>query len=327
MINLALIGLGNMGILHLKNIIKLEQQGLCKLTCICDIKKETTDKLEKELGVKGYYSTEEMLEENKFDAAIIATTSINHFEIAKILVENNKFLLIEKPVVVSLDEAEKLKKICQKKNMMISPGFTEVYNSVTTGIKNYLQNDTEFQYIDFFRVGQKSKRNNTKDIDVIQDLMTHDLAVLSELIDITKITNIFGNLTSYNEISKMYDLSNISLEFENKSIARFICDRTGTIKLRKFSISKENMYGNFDFMDQTAEIMKKGNIEAFGDNIWYSQNYDSVKIRYSNNPLMDEIKDFILSVEKQKETKVSERWFQITKVIENIRNTIYNTIY
>jgi predicted dehydrogenase len=236
--------------------------------------------------------------------------------------------LIEKPVVVSIDEAQQLKEISERKKMLISPGFTEVYNSVTTGVKNYLKEDAGFEYIDFFRVGQKTIKNDTKDIDVIQDLMTHDLAVLSELIDISKVSTICGSLSSYNKNSNLYELSSVNLMFSSNSFARFLCDRNGTVKIREFSVSKENMYGKFDFMDQTAKIMKKGNIEAFGDNIWYSQNYNTVKVRYSNNPLMDEIKDFILSVGKQSETKVSQRWFQITSTIENIRESLYkNKIY
>jgi Predicted dehydrogenases and related proteins len=297
MIQLALIGLGNMGKLHLNNLIKLNLNKICKLGCICDIDKDLTDKISNRINVKGYYCVEDMIKDYKFDAAIISITSSEHFKVAKLLIEHDKPILIEKPVVISIDEAEELYRVSHEKNILVSPGYTEVYNSVTTGIKNYLKNCRNFNYIDFYRIGQKGKRNNTKDIDVIQDLMTHDLAVLSQIIDLNKIKSIQGNVSSYNDKSKKYDLSNVSLFFENRSIARFLCDRSSSVKIRKFNISNDEMYGEFDFMDQTANIMKKGSIDAFGKDIWYSKNYDAVKIRYSNNPLYDEIKDFILSVE------------------------------
>jgi len=324
MIRIALIGLGSMGNLHLKNIKRLENENLCKIACICDIDKTLIDKYAEELQVKGFYNVEDMIEENIFDVAIVAITSTNHFYVSKLLIENNKPILIEKPIVVSLKEAEELYRISKQKNILISPGFTEVYNSVTTGIKNYLKSDGSFDYIDFYRIGQKTKRNNHKDIDVIQDLMTHDLAVLSEIIDIRKIEEVSGTLSAYNEYSKMYDLANVSLVFENGIIARFLADRSSSVKIRKFNISKKDMYGEFNFMDQTAKIMKKGTLEAFGDNIWYSQNFDCAKIRYSNNPLMDEIKDFILAVQNERETKTSLKWFEITKSIEGIRKILYN---
>lgn len=326
MIRIALIGLGNMGKLHLKNILKLESEKICKLTCICDNNKEVTDEFVKKLKVNAYYSVEDMIKDDKFDAAIIATTSSEHFFIAKLLINNNKPVLIEKPIVVSLSQAEELYKLSKEKKVLISAGYTEVYNSTTIGVKKYLNDHKGFSIIDFYRIGQKSKRNDTKDIDVIQDLMTHDLAVLSEIIDLNKIVDIQGNISSYNKNSNKYDISNISVMFDNGSIARFLCDRGGSIKIRKFNISNDEVFGEFDFMNQTANIMKKGNIEAFGENIWYSQNYDMIKIRYSNNPLYDEILDFILAVKNNTETKVSKKWFDITETIERIRNTVEKLI-
>lgn len=323
MISLALIGLGNMGKLHLKNIIKLKSYKICELSCVCDKDKLLTDKISGELNVKGYYCVEDMLKDCEFDAAIIAVTSSEHFKVAKILIDNYKPVLIEKPVVVSSREAEELHNLSVKNHILVSAGYTEVYNSVTTGIKNYLNKYKSFKYIDFYRIGQKSKRNDTKDIDVIQDLMTHDLAVLSQITDLNKIISVQGNLSSCNNKSKMYDFSNISLFFENGVTARFLCDRSSSIKIRKFSISNDEMYGEFDFMNQIANIMKKGSIDAYGENIWYSQNYDTVKIKYSNNPLNDEITDFVLAIQNNEATRVSQRWYQITNMIENIRDIVY----
>ena len=64
-------------------------------------------------------------------------------------------------------------------------------------------------------------------------------------------------------------------------------------------------------------------MDAFGENIWYSQKYDTVQVRYANNPLLDEIKDFILAVENKGQTRVSEKWFEVTELVEKIREVIY----
>lgn len=327
MLRMALIGLGNMGKLHLNNLIKLERDKVCTLSCVCDIDKVVTDKISKDTNIKRYCNVEDMINDNKFDAAIIAVTSSEHFKVAKLLINNNKPVLIEKPVVVSINEAEELKKMSFEKNVLVSAGYTEVYNSATTGIKEYFKGQNNFNYIDFYRIGQKSIRNDTKDIDVVQDLMTHDLAVMSQIVDIKRIKNIQGSLSSYNKNSGTYDFSNVSLVFNDGLIARFLCDRGSSVKIRKFNISNDEIYGEFDFMDQTANIRKRGNIEAFGENIWYSQKYDAVKVRYANNPLYDEIKDFVLAVQYCKETKVSGKWFDITKTIECIREVLYKDLY
>lgn len=324
MINVCLVGLGSMGKLHFKNIKKLEDEGYCKIKCICDSNKEITDKFSLEYGIAGYYNVQELIEGNKIDAAIIATTSSSHFEIAEIFLQNKIGVLIEKPVCLNEEEIIKLKVLSEKKRILVSAGYTEVYNSVVTGISKYLLDNNGFDYIDFLRIGQKSERNKYKDIDVIQDLTTHDLAVLYNIIDIKSVTKISGMVSSYNEVSKMNDFACINLQFSNSNICRILSDRNGTIKIRKLSIANSSAFGEFDFMDQTANINKSGNLSAFGDNIWYSQNYNAVKVRYSNNPLYDELKDFITAVALERETKTSDMWFDITMLVEKIRQNIYN---
>ncbi|WP_308645002.1 Gfo/Idh/MocA family oxidoreductase [Oceanotoga sp.] len=321
MVNLAIVGLGHMGQLHLKNIKKLEEEKLCNLTCICDIKKSLTDLYSNKLNVKGYYDVDSMIKEDLFDAAIVVVDSTEHFKVSKKLIEAKKDILVEKPVVVSIKEANVLKRLCEEKKVMLSPGYTELYNDVISDVKNYIE-ENQFFYLDFFRIGKKNSKNDEKDIDVIQDLMTHDIAVLSEILDITKVKKISGDIGYFNEKSSKYDFSSINLSFDN-SIVRFLVDRNGTIKIRNFKLSTEEFYGVFDFMDQKLEIIKKGNIKAFGEKIWYFQNYDSIQIKYFNNPLFEEIKDFVISSSKKINTKVSERWFDVTCLVENIRNLIY----
>lgn len=326
MLNIAIVGLGNMGRLHIKNVALMEQTGLCRLSCVCDIKSELADSISGELKIPGYSLIEDLIENESIDAAIVATTSASHYMITKKLIEKHIPVLVEKPVVLNVKDAERLKNLSEKNGVLISAGFTEIYNSVTTGVKSILSNKNDFDYLDFFRIGQKSSKNDMKDIDVVHDLMIHDIAVLSQLIDLKRIKDVSGYFTSYNEHSSKYDLSSVCLLLDNGRIVRFFSDRNGTTKIRRFTLSKEDMYGEFDYMDQTAQVFKKGQLEAFGDNIWYSQNYDASKIRYSNNPLYDEIKDFICAILNSSETKASTYWYEITLTVERIRAILYDNV-
>lgn len=323
MIKLALIGLGNMGGNHLKNIKALEKYNLCKLTCVCDIDKDKVNKAASENDIKGFNNIEDLISYNDFDAAIIATTSYTHFEISKKMLEKDKSVLVEKPVVISIKEAQELKSIADKSKGIISAGFTEVYNSVVSGLKECMEEDEKFSYIDFYRIGLNNSRNKVKDIDAIQDLLTHDLAVLSQVCDLNEVVDINGSVFNYNENSKKYDSSSVSLIFKNNSVVRFLVDRNSSVKKRELNISKTDLFGTFDYMDQTATVKEKGSMDAFGENIWYSQKYDTVQVRYANNPLLDEIKDFILAVENKGQTRVSEKWFEVTELVEKIREVIY----
>ncbi len=326
MLDISLIGLGNMGSLHLKNIKSLEKTGLCRLSSICDTKHELADNISEQLQIPGYYSIEDLLDNGAVDAAIIATTTSSHLHVARQLIEKNIPVLIEKPVVVSINEAQELMELALKHNVLISAGYTELYNSVTKGAASIFKEKPNFYYMDFFRIGQRSMRNNSKDIDVVHDLMVHDVAVLSQFIDLKDIKDVSGYFSSYNENSEKFDMACVNLILSGDRAVRFLCDRNGTTKIRKFSLSMDDMYGEFDYMDQTAQVYKKGKLEAFGDNIWYTQSYDGAKIRYSNNPLMDEIMDFITAAEHKKGTLTASCWYDVTVTIERIREVLYDKL-
>lgn len=326
MLRIALIGLGNMGKLHLKNLLYLQQNKKCIISCVCDIKKELTDEIKSSYDIEGFYTVEDMIEANKFDVAIIATTSTSHFKVAKLLIENKKHILIEKPIVLSIDDAIKLNELSKKYNILISAGYTEIYNSVTDGIINFVNQDDTFEYMDFFRIGLKTVKNDNKDIDVIHDLMVHDLSIMYKICNIDNIKYIFGMLASFNNISNQYDLSTLNVVLNNNKVIRFLADRNGVLKKRKVFISKNDSFAEFDFMEQTCEITKKGNLNIIGQNIWFTNTYQQAKIRYVNNPLLDEIQDFLDAVEKEHETKTSKDWFQITLFTEKIRDELYKNV-
>ncbi|GAA0085618.1 Gfo/Idh/MocA family oxidoreductase [Clostridium sp. CTA-7] len=323
MLKIALIGIGSMGKLHLKNILELQNKDVCKLELVCDIDQDKVNEICSDINVVPYYSLEKCLEA-EFDAAIIATTSNTHYEIAKKLLMKKKHVLIEKPVVLNLAEADELKKIANENGVTISAGYTEIYNSIVTGVDKLVIDNGNPNYFDFYRIGQKTTKNDIKDIDSIQDLLTHDLAVLYSVIKVDKISNVSGLLKSYNKKSGKYDFSVVSFLCNDNIVVRFNADRTSSVKIRKFNMSNEDFFGEFDFMDQIVQVSTKGNIEAFGENVWYSTNKNSVKIRYANNPLKDEILDFINSIEYKIQSKTSLIWYDVTKTIEEIRKVIYS---
>jgi len=326
MLKIALVGLGNMGKLHLKNLLYLQQNSKCIVSCVCDINKDLVDEISNSYKIKGFYNVEDMIEKGSFDSAIIATTSTSHFDIAKLLIEEKKHVLIEKPVVLSEENAIELNDLSVKNNILISAGYTEVYNSVTDGIIEFVNKDNEFQYIDFLRIGLKTSRNDNKDIDVIHDLMIHDLSIMNKVFNIDNIKNVFGILSSFNSISKQYDLATLNIILDNNKIIRLLADRNGVLKKRKVYISKDDNFAEFDFMEQTCEITKKGHLNVIGQNIWFTNTYQQAKIRYVNNPLLDEIQDFIDAIKKGKDTKTSKDWLKLTLFTEKIRDELYKNI-
>lgn len=323
MLKIALIGLGNMGKLHLKNLLKLQENKKCMISGVCDIKNDLTDEIKTKYNIEGFYNVYDLVENCNFDAAIIATTSSAHFEVAKVLIENGKHVLIEKPVVLNVKDAEALKEMSKMHKVLVSAGYTEIYNSVTEAIISFASGEHRYDYADFFRIGLKSSKNDTKDIDIVQDLIVHDLAITYFLSKEDTIKDIYGTLINLNEKSKKYDTAAVTLLFENNRIVRLLADRNGVFKKRKATIARSDSFAEFDFMEQTGEITKNSDMNIIGQNIWYSNTYHQAKIRYVNNPLLDEISDFINAIENNTSTKVSDHWFNITLLTEKIRDVLY----
>lgn len=317
----ALLGVGRMGNLHLQNMKKLQEDGVAQLVAVCDKEEEKLNNKNIPNTAQKFISLNELLAYNEFEYVINATNSSEHFLTSKMIIEQNKRVLIEKPVVVSDEQVEELKRLVSQKNVQLSTGYTEYYNSVSDALEKLIE-ENSFNYMDVFRVGINEERNDKKDIDVIQDLLIHDLAVISKFVDFSKISEISGSLSGFNAKSGFFDTACVFLRFKDNKFIRFIVDRKNIIKIRKTYIYSNELFAVQDYMDQSIEVYKKGNLTAFGEKIWYSDSREYVKMRYVNNPLYDEIKDFLVS--DSGITKTSNLWYPLTKLTELIRVTLLN---
>lgn len=320
----ALIGVGHMGSMYLKLLEELQKNNKCSLIAVCDTDEEVFKRLSENLSIPMFLNLKEMVEKVKFDAAIIATISSSHFEVAKLLIESGiKYLLIEKPVVTNIEDLKKLKDITEKNDVLISAGFTEVYNSVSQGLQQYVRKNT-LKYINFSRIGLWSPKNNEKDIDVLQDIFIHDLAVLNMAKNLNDVAEKSIFMSDKNPKTGFCEFSTVKLVFKDGSVANFVSDRNGAMKIREVEVLFQDFYGIFDYMEQTAKIYRKGEISPLGDKIWYSQSYNGCTVRYVNNPLMDEIIDFINVVAGIKDkTLTSEHWYECTEFVEQLRRSSF----
>jgi len=103
------------------------------------------------------------------DAVIIASPTVTHFDLAKQALMANKHCLIEKPITVEVEDAEKLKAIADERGLVISVGHVERYNPVFSELQKILDNK-EILGIKANRLSYNTNRAN--DVDVVLDLMT-----------------------------------------------------------------------------------------------------------------------------------------------------------
>jgi len=120
--------------------------------------------------------------------------------------------------------------------------------------------------------------------------------------------------------SGKHGLGSVRLDYQDGFFASFIVDWNSPVKIRGARASFEGKQANFDFIGQTARFINNGMANPLGESIRFSQSYEGFQVNYSNNPLEEEIKDFLEVISGRKRSSKTESiWYTCTKTVETIR--------
>ena len=239
---IALIGIGHQGRNHVRFLKSLPE---ATLTLIVDIDTERASKAGEEYGVP--FDTQYQNHLHEFDAAVIATPTVTHFKIASDLVLAGKHILIEKPVAASVEEAEQLAAIVQKAGIVARVGFPERYNPA---VQRALPSITRPLFIEVHRLGLFSPRS--LDIDVVLDLMIHDLDLLHLFLnEETSELEAVGIPI----LSRNVDIANARIKFPGKCVANITASRVSAKKMRKMRLFQPYYYLSMDLLEQSVSMV------------------------------------------------------------------------
>ncbi|MHC4159849.1 MAG: Gfo/Idh/MocA family protein, partial [Planctomycetota bacterium] len=140
----AVVGVGKMGTIHAKVYDQLPQS---ELVAVVDIDAEKAKRLAKQYGCHAFTDCADIL--GRVDAVTIATPTVTHMEIAKILIENNVAVIIEKPLAVDAKEGRKIVELAKKNNAVVAVGHSERCNPVVQVMKRL---DIEPKFIEATRI-------------------------------------------------------------------------------------------------------------------------------------------------------------------------------
>ncbi len=326
MLRIGLIGAGNMGSKHARILRTMHEEGKCKFTACCDLVKNRAESALGDIEGKKYTNFEEMLEKESLDGIIIATPTAEHMKMSLRAIEKGINVLVEKPVTIEIEGSRKIYEESKKAGVIVEAGMVEVFNSVVTNLvemvrKRKLTLNTAI----FNRFGFKTQKNDSKDMDVIHDLMIHDIAVALELLEYPELTLIGARALNLNEKSGFHDSASAFLT-DGKSNILFNASRSSEIKVRSFSMDFKELYVQGNYMDQKLNIFSSSKFEftEAANNLWYNMAFDHTLARYSNNPLYDEDLDFISAIESSREPKIgSDKWLLIMEVIDEIESQLF----
>ncbi len=240
----AVIGVGSLGQHHARNFAELSREGKGEFVGVCDVNEENAKTIAEKNGCEYFTDWRELLD--KVDAVSIVTPTETHCEIACAFLERGVNVLVEKPIALTLEEADKMIETAEKSGAKLMVGHLERFNPAMVALRPHVNNPL---YFEIHRVSPFP--NRSLDVDVVLDVMIHDLDAIQWLVD-SKVSEI--RAVGIPVISDKVDAANARIEFENGAVANITASRIGTEKIRKTRFYQTNSYVVLDYGTKFASI-------------------------------------------------------------------------
>lgn len=180
MINVGLIGAGNLGRTHALGMVRLPE---IKIRCVADILRDRAEELANSVEAQAVADPMDLINRDDIDAVVIATPTAHHFDQAKATIEQGKHVFVEMPITRHLDEAEELLRLINGKDKVYTVGHSQRYYPEHQRIRQQVEQGAVGKP-GMIRLGRRTPhpRNWYSDFDtsggVIWDAMTHEFDYL-----------------------------------------------------------------------------------------------------------------------------------------------------
>ena len=256
----AVAGAGAFGRNHLRVLreIETERAGVALVAAV-DPDAARADEAAKLYGIPVFASVDALLKADlKLDAACVAVPTVKHYEVARELLDAGLDLLIEKPLAANLREADDLIKIQEKKKRIVQPGHLERFNPAVMAVEPGL---TRPMFFEAHRLSVYTPR--ALDVDVVLDLMIHDLDVV---LTFAKSPVREVRAVGLPILSPKVDIANVRVEFESGCVANFTASRVSTERVRKLRFFEPRQYVSIDYARRDVLVIKIDDKEAASPN-------------------------------------------------------------
>ena len=250
-LRVAVVGAGVFGRNHLRVYRELQQAGLpIQLAAVIDPDERARAQAEADYGVRAFPTIEACMAarmaparaELRIDAASLCVPTIQHADCAELLLRSGIDLLIEKPLAAGLAEADQIVRLAREHARIVQAGHLERFNPAVRAVRALLNRPM------FFEVHRLSVFTpRSLDVDVVLDLMIHDLDIVMDLVA-SPVREL--RAVGLPVLSAKVDIANVRLEFENGCVANFTASRVSTERVRKMRFFQPHQYLSLDFARQ-----------------------------------------------------------------------------
>ena len=252
MINVAVIGVGAFGRNHARIYQQLQEQGeAVRLVGVVDSDVARADAVAKEYGTRAFGSVEQLLTtHSEVQAASIAVPTREHLKTAGLLLQSGVDVLIEKPLAASLAEADELIRLCREHGRVGQVGHLERFNPAVRATARLV---TQPMFFEVHRLSVFTPRS--LDVDVVLDLMIHDVDVVLSFVQ-SPVKEI--RAVGLPILSGKVDIANVRMEFDSGCVANFTASRVSTERVRKLRFFQPQQYISIDYGRQDVLVFAVG---------------------------------------------------------------------
>lgn len=276
-LKVGVVGVGYLGQIHARIYHEMPN---VDLVAVVDANEDVANDIAKQYNCRAETNHLKLLD--KVDAVSIVVPTSLHYDVSQPFLEAGIATLLEKPIAATVDEARKLVDLAAQNNAPFLIGHLERYNPA---LRDIVTRVTEPKFLEVHRLGTFVER--ATDVDVITDLMIHDLdLVLSVVDEEPEEVHAVGSCV----VTEHLDIANVRLGFPSGAVANITASRVSNKRFRRFRVFGPEGYYGINLVDQETDVVTKGEIEP-GSN-FPSLNAERITFE-KEQPLQVELAHFV----------------------------------
>ncbi|MGA7463076.1 MAG: Gfo/Idh/MocA family oxidoreductase [Candidatus Korobacteraceae bacterium] len=247
-LRVGVVGCGAFGRNHARVYRDLQadpSQGV-EFVGVADLDHARAQTVAEEFGTREFHSGDELIAAG-VQAASVAVPTISHLEVARQLMRSGVDVLIEKPLATTVAEADEVIELAQRHQRVAQAGHLERFNPAVRATVPLL---TQPMFFEVHRLSVFTPRS--LDVDVILDLMIHDLDVVLSFVK-SPVKEI--RAVGLPILSPKVDIANVRMEFESGCVANFTASRVSTERIRKLRFFQPHQYVSVDYARQDVLVI------------------------------------------------------------------------
>ena len=237
---IGVVGTGYLGRLHARILTEIPE---ATVVGFVEPNDAIAADVESTLKIRRFGSVAELAKQ--IECAVVATPTTSHHAVARELLEAGCDVMIEKPITATAQEARDLIALASEKNLIIQVGHVERYNPAVVAVAEMVRNS---RYFEAERLGVFVPRS--LDVDVLLDLMIHDLNLVLSLLK-QKVVDI--RAVGVPVLTEKVDITNVRLELANGAVANLTASRVSAERVRKQRFFGGDFYISVDTKEQEVK--------------------------------------------------------------------------